>query len=498
MSNPWCTTLKIDQPSLAAARYHREANTYVLLIVALLEKGAPMTLVEVAAAFDQAGVADAWTALAALKRCKPARAPVYRVGELYHLDPHDEDLDLWVFRLGLRPPRVAAAPPPLPVESELPRDDVALTVAELNDAWKEARLTDWSAQRLVLAVLDAAGAPRAPAEVVAALSGRTRDHRLRPDEQHFSRRGSAVQVLANGDWAIDPAGDAALRSARLAVRKRAASTRHWAALRPAPGETEARMAEWEKRRAAKVQELAKLTRALLVTFPSTNPQAAALVDVEHHEITTYVGHDLRQLVARLADFDIIGAIDVRATLRALGFDHGQCQLAELGPPKKSHTLRRSGRVLKISAELIIKGSCGISQPLGDQDKMAAYLAAGDIAKLERRLQTNAKSLYALYNYGLLHKAVRLRHGSVDERMAVPWVSWDAFGLADLMRKALELDVPLEVVVGAAPEWDRPWARAQRVWVERDQSGHRRWLVDAGGFLVEEAEVQLARLGVVVH
>ena len=28
------------------------------------------------------------------------------------LDPHDDELDLWAFRLGLRPPKIAAAPPP--------------------------------------------------------------------------------------------------------------------------------------------------------------------------------------------------------------------------------------------------------------------------------------------------------------------------------------------------------------------------------------------------
>ena len=69
-----------------------------------------MTLAEIAERFERADIAPAEHALASLKRCRPARPPVYRTGDLYSLDPHDDDLDLWVFRLGLRPPRVRAKP----------------------------------------------------------------------------------------------------------------------------------------------------------------------------------------------------------------------------------------------------------------------------------------------------------------------------------------------------------------------------------------------------
>lgn len=98
---------------------HTDANTYALLITALLERGAPMTLSEVAERFEAAGVAHRDAALASLKRCRPARAPVYRDGDTYGLDPYDDELDL---------------------------------------AWTDASLhAPWSAQRLALAVLDANG-----------------------------------------------------------------------------------------------------------------------------------------------------------------------------------------------------------------------------------------------------------------------------------------------------------------------------------------------------
>ena len=44
VENPYCRILGITVPNLASVKDHREANTYSLLIVALLERGEPMTL----------------------------------------------------------------------------------------------------------------------------------------------------------------------------------------------------------------------------------------------------------------------------------------------------------------------------------------------------------------------------------------------------------------------------------------------------------------------
>ncbi len=76
-----------------------------------------------------------------------------------------------------------------------------------------------------------------------------------------------------------------------------------------------------------------MSRALLVAFPPARPEAAALLDVGEHEITTFVGDELAALPSRLAAYDILGAVDVRGLLRALGFDPGERRLAELEPPR---------------------------------------------------------------------------------------------------------------------------------------------------------------------
>lgn len=493
MSNAWCKALGIETPSLDAVVRHPDANTYALLLVALLERGGPMTLEDVASRFEQAGVADRARALLSLKRCQPARPPVYRVGDLYHLDPTDDELGLWTFRLGLEPPRFEppAPPPPMPI----PGPDVALTREELSEAWENAGLGPWSAQRLVLAVLDATGGPAEPAEVADFVARCTPWKRLRLDNPHFQRRNSAVRVLADGRWAIADDVEDAVRSMRIAVRELLVSARTRPRFDPVAS------AEWaarvDRERAERGAVLAARSRALLVAFPPESPRAAALVDVGAHEVWTFVGdEELADLRARLERYEVLGAIEIRALLHALGFDPGGRQLAELGPPQKSVTVDR--RTLKLTTAMLVQGSCGIAQPFGDPAKLAAYLRAGELTKLRRRLASDVKSLHALDAYARLHGLVRLRWGFLDELLPAPWVRSDEPKLHDLMRSALGKRLPLEVVTGSAPGWEEPWARARLVHVAQDGSRYRIWLEDEHGGRVDEEEIQRARLPVAVH
>lgn len=378
MRGGWCQVLGIAPPRLEAVVGHREANTFSLLLVALLERDAPMSLVEVAARFEAAGIAEHARALLSLQRCKPGRPPVYRDGELYLLDPHDDELDLWTFRLGLRPPRIAL----------IPGDD-----------------TDIEQRRAALA----------------------------------------------------------------------------------------------KQRADHGAELASMSRALLVAFPSTRPEAAALLDVGEREITSFVGNELDVLRKRLSAYEILGGVEIRGLLRALAFEPGERRLAELAAPQKTMRLNKRGRTLKITTAMLIQGSCGIGKPFGaGPKKLADYLAKGDTTKLRRRLEADVKSLHALYEYGRLHGSVRLRWGFLDERLGAPWVHRDEPVLHDLMTRALQMRVPLEVVTGSAPGWEEPWARVRLAYVERDVDGYGWGLVDEDGFVIDRVDVQRARLPVAVH
>src|SRR5260370_33395245 len=135
-TNPYWEAVATPVPRLERAKERADAHYYPLLIVPLLERGEPITLEEAARRFEAAGIAPAGRALASLKRCKPARPPIYRDGNLYALDPFDDEVDLWAFRLGLRPAKVPELRIGRPDPDPLPSPDVPLTVAALDGAWR--------------------------------------------------------------------------------------------------------------------------------------------------------------------------------------------------------------------------------------------------------------------------------------------------------------------------------------------------------------------------
>lgn len=170
-TNPYCEALGIEVPRLEGVKDRPDVNSYSLLIVALLERGGPITLAEAAKRFEEAGIAPADRALGSLKRCRPARSPVYRVGDRYALDAHDDATDLWTYRLGLRPPKVASLEVVRPDPRPMPSSDRPLTVADLDEAWQNGIPSSWSPLRIAICVLDAHG-EAISAESLLALLGR--------------------------------------------------------------------------------------------------------------------------------------------------------------------------------------------------------------------------------------------------------------------------------------------------------------------------------------
>lgn len=491
-ANPYCAVLGIPVPRLETAKESPDANYYGLLIVALLERGAPITLEEAAKRFEEAGVAPADRALASLKRCRAARPPIYRDGDLYALDPHDDEADLWAFRLGLRPPRGPALRLARPEPGPLPSPDTPLSIAHLDEAWRDGVPAGWSAQRTAICVLDAHGVAMEPDAVLAFVGARSRWSQLSAESAQYWHRGSAIRVLDDGRWSLDIRHEAVL-PARLALRERIVMLRRWDDQRPDPAVIEASRLHYEKKREAHAALLARMRRVIVHAFPETKPEAVVLLDICRRDIATYLGEELGEATQRLREYDIIAAVNVRALLRTLDFDPGQRRLAELGTPQKTTQLSRQGRTLRITLDILARGSCGISRPFADKRVLQGYLRRRELSKLRRRLEADAKSLYALYQYGRLHRAVRLRWGFLDDWIRVPWVHPDEPTFYALMRQAHALDTPLDVVVGSAPGWADPWSRAQRAYVIKDKGGWQLFLVDESGFAIDEREVQLARL-----
>lgn len=495
MSNRYCEALGIDPPALESAREHSAATPYSLLIVALFERGGPMTLEEVAARFAEASIAPADEALRSLKRCRPARAPVYRHGDHYELDPYDRDADLWLFRLGLRPPRVPRMRLVKPKRPPLPDASVAITKDELREAFTDGSLSSWSAQRLALAILDSHGRRLAAHEVVAVMNGLTKYHPLREEAARYWRRGAAIQTTECGYWTME-ANHAAVKSMRTAVRLRIESSRSHETTRHDPVHHAVVKRRIDKDRKKRAQELAQLRRALLYGFPAGQRPLAAVVvvDVATRVINTYVGEDLGHMPARLESYDLMMGEGIRPLLRRLGFDPGIRRLIDLGPPQKRLTLNRSGRTLAITNELLVRSSCGISRPFGDLEQMWRYFTSGQESKLRRRLEADAKSLFALYQYGHLHGGVRIRWGFLDEWIPAPWRYEAEPGLYEIEQQSHETGRALEAVLGSAPGWSDPWSRVHRLRVVREQDGFHFTILDEDGLRVEARAIQLVRLG----
>jgi hypothetical protein len=492
-TNPYCEALGIELPRLEAARKSPEANTYSLLIVALLERGEPITLEEAARRFEEAGVAPADRALASLKRCKPGRPPIYRDGDRYALDPHAHETDLWAFRLGLRPPRTPRLELARPAPAPLPSPDEPLTVEALDEAWSHGVPSTWSALRIAICALDAHGASMRAPDLLAIVDARSRLGRVVAGAAAHWRRGAPIRIREGGLWELDRS-HAAVRPAREAAIGRIEIARRWAEQAPDPALIEANRRSAERRRRASADRLAGLRRVLLHAFPAGDPAALVLLDVERREIATLVGADLGAAAERLARYDVIAAVGVRPLLRSLRFEPGGRRLAELGPPQKTMQIDRRGRTLRITTRLLVQGSCGIARPLADEETLRALLRGGAAAKLRRRLEADAKSLFALYQYGRLHGALRVRWGFLDARIPAPWVHPDEPRLYDLMQEARELRAPLEVVTGSAPGWADSWSRARRAFVvEEGAPWPRLVLIDGSGFAIDRADVQLARL-----
>ncbi len=131
--------------------------------------------------------------------------------------------------------------------------------------------------------------------------------------------------------------------------------------------------------------------------------------------------------------------------------------------------------------------------MAEAERLAGYLRGGQTERLTRRLEADTKSLLALYEYGRLHRGVRLRWGFLDEMIPAPWVHTDEESLHDLKHRAHETGSQLEVVVGSAPGWANPWARGQRARVEPTRDGYGWILVDEVGMEMDDWEVQRARL-----
>jgi len=499
-ANRYCERLGLPQvPRVEDAVSQEGATLFDLLVIALLERGEPMQPEDVARRLQAAGVQPPSGDLrGAVRASWHGRQPVYREPDgRFGLNVSSGQLEWLIDHFDLR--GVTAALPPPPADGSLlvqPGPDTPLSMEELDAAYRNGSLLAVSPYRQAAAVLDAQGRPMAATEIAALLAAMNTRYGAAVTEESVRRgRGGMVEVGTDGLLRLNPsAADIG------AMRSRVRETARPVLVQRAHSRDTARWREaHDALQAARRRDLAraseKLRRAVLRVVPGGGaaPQGAALLDVAERTLRTFPPGAIADLAGALDAFDVVAALDVRATLAGLGLDPERWRLADLSPPRKTWKLNRAGRQLDVTAELLIRGTTGVSHALGDPAKVAEYLGGGDTAKLRRRLESDAKALYGFYRYGILHRAVRLRWGYVDELLGVDWALPGEPHLQDILREAQAVGRPVDLVGGAAPGWADPWARALRAYVV----GVEAWSVllrfPHGFERVDVREIQAVRL-----
>lgn len=442
--NPWCERLGIPVPQVDALAQKKGMKLVNLMVGALLERGAPMTLDEVAARLAAAGVVPATGDLAfSLRRAWKGQSPIIEGGDgRLRLDLEAIRLRYMLWELSPSPaPLPAVAPPPPPA------DEVPLSEAELEAAFRGRYVHAVSSLRQAAAVLDVAGTPLAWAAVEARLAALTSHrHRLRPPDGQSWRKG--LVVSRDGVLALDR-GDPNLGPMRRAIRALAApaqaqarQTEHIEALR----------AETMAQREASVRqarEAAAARRALLVVLPdAARPQALALLDLRERTVRTWTSGRLPEAAAALAGYDWIAAPHARTLLEALGLDPERWRLADLKPPQK--TLRRDGRVLWLTPEMVLESTLGLDKALPSAEEVATALAGDDDRAIERLLLKELRAFHALLVYGMLQRSVLVRHGRNLETLPVEWALPGDPHLWSMLTEAQETGRNLEFVTGKLP------------------------------------------------
>lgn len=492
--NRYCEVLGIAPPRVESIVTHREANFFGMFVVALLEHGSGMTLVRVAERLAQAGVGPEQVVLASLKRCKPARPPVYRSGELYELDPHDHETDMWVFRLGLRPRKVHPIVTEPVVESRVvPADDVPLSREELADVMKTFRPSGWSDLRVAICVLDVHGGRMATPDFLNVLVACDASWRVFAQTAQHWHRAHAVRIERDGSLALDRSNPQ-LQASRRALRKRITELdqRKHPVFDPRKYQVEVAIREAELD--AEGARLERQPRVIVHAFPASAPRALVLLDVNERRILTFGESERERVRVALSAYDAIAGLDVRDLMRALEFDAADRRLGELRPTSKR--IRVSGsrrRSVAVTPELALRGSCGLRKSLASASTLKRSAARRDPASLRAHLIEDAKLLFALYAYGRLHHHVHLAAGRELESVPAPWVHCDEPSLWSLMRKAVQMQQPLEVVVGQFPDWDTPDARAELAWPIRRPGEFAMRLHDSHDDEIPEYQVQTAKL-----
>jgi hypothetical protein len=461
-ANRYCQRLGITPPDLNVALANRELDLVHLMVLALLEAGRPLSLDAIVARLQQLDLPPRFAGkdlAASLRKGWHSQACLVR-------DPTDGSfaLDLLCdFELGhvARLARADRLPPARPVDVPQPPDDVPLSEAEVDAAFRDRTLDTYSAVRRAAAILEASGGESLSLddinERLVALAGAFA--RIR-EQSVLAWRSSLVQVDADGRLRLDTSSPD-LRGMRRDVRRLGA-----ARLR---AEAEARA--FEARRAAfqvtksasdqrEEEEARRARRALVhVVMADDVPRAAAVIDVAARELRVFPEERLRELPDVLATVDFLAGLDLRPSLRRLGLDPDRWWLAELRPTRRTFRPAEGGPAVAVSLRTVVRATVGSRAVFAERGASPGRTGEAP-ERLAARVDAEARALFALYQYGALHGGVRVRRRHDDDLLPVSWSLPGDPDLRSTLRAANRHWSLIEAVVGRPPDLVDPWRTAE--------------------------------------
>jgi hypothetical protein len=463
--NTYCRRLGISVPRVEVVAQIPEVRLFHLVVVALIERGGPMTVDEIAERLDRAALPARLVTpdlAASVKKAWHGQPPLVRDGDdRLALDLLSSDLRHLQFVTGLR---TRPATRQASEESRLPGDEVPLSQEEVTAAFKDRVVYACSSVRRAAAMLDAWGSPQTFDEVERRLRELT-DGREKIDETTVSAwRTDLMSVEPGGVLRLNPASPV-VGAFRRAIRRMA-----FARLR-AEAESQRFKARWQERsRARAVEEraamdLARQTRrALLHIVPAGQPaRAAVVIDVQRRDARVFLGDDLALLAARLEDFDFLAGVDLRASLRAVGLDPDRWLLAELRPVPR--TFRPAARsTVAVTLDAVVRATTGIRRVpagAGAWERLLDEKRGRDVAD---RLTAEARALCVLYEYGALHGGVRVRTRPGDRLLPVDWSLGGDPDIHSVLDAAMRAYAAVDLVIGAPPDPADPWKHAVRAGI----------------------------------
>ncbi len=488
-ANLYCDKLGVNIPRVEDYTRRKGVKLIQLMILALLERGEPMEIEEIASRLAAAGV-TVWTGDLAhsLQKAWHGHEALYRDSQgRFALNLSSRRLRWALQELGLSKP--APFNPPYRGVPTRPESD-PLAIEEVKAALGRG-LKGMTMIRTAAAVLDAHKRPMTIEEITAFLGTLGWRAFITADEARRQWKTGLVSFDDAGRLVLDPATPD-LGAMRSHIRKLARPELDRRAIREYAERTHAIETEREARDREKARTL---RRAIIRVVPDPDfPRAIGILDVGARTIRTFMGpEELVEAHRNLGSFDVAAGLEIRRVFEVLGLPDDCVHLVDLGPPRKSRQLNRQGRRLHITLGLILRGTLGSSRGFSGRSKVGRYLEEGSRGRLERRLESELKTLCALYQYGVLHNAVRLRWGFLDEPIHVEWAEPGDPHLYDILREAQGAGKPVDLVLGWAPGWEEPWGRARRFDVL--QIGY--WDVRVKGASGEEIlsnfDIQAARI-----